>query len=649
MTAEHTKNKPETADWMKSSLTRNEKIETKIFHDADSASIEVAREVADTINRKSKSNEACVLGLATGSSPKSVYAELVRMHNEEGLSFKNVITFNLDEYHPINPDSHQSYVRFMNEHLFDHVDIKKQNIHIPDGTLAGDAIENYCKAYEDKIEKVGGIDIQLLGIGRTGHVGFNEPGSFVHSYTRLVMLDHITRQDAASDFFGIEKVPKHAITMGIGTILASRRIILLAWGEGKSSIIKRSVEGEVTDQVPATFLQHHTNTTFFLDSAAASELSQSVHPWLYTTTRWDNQNSLKAVVWLSQRLGKPILKLTDRDYIEYGMGELIARHESAYNLNLSVFNKLQHTITGWPGGKPNADDTYRPERAQPAQKRVLIFSPHPDDDVISMGGTLLRLVDQGHDVHIAYQTSGNIAVFDDDVVRLSDVFSDLLKNLSIENSEIENLIYKIRGTVLQKKGGEPDTREVLAIKEIIRKSEAKAACRFVGVPKDKIRFLKMPFYETGNVKKSALSGEDYEIIVNLLREIKPHQIYAAGDLSDPHGTHRQCLKAIVGALEQVQQEDWYNNCWTWLYRGAWQEWPVEEIDMAVPISPEELMRKRKSIFKHQSQKDSAPFPGNDSREFWQRSEDRNRKLARIYDSLGLAEYEAMEGFKRLST
>ncbi|UII34732.1 glucosamine-6-phosphate deaminase [Fulvivirga ulvae] len=626
--------------------TKFEKIHTEIFDNSTQASLAIAHEIAELIRKKQAAGEHCVLGLATGSSPTSVYNELVRLHKEDGLSFKNVITFNLDEYFPMEPDALQSYVRFMNEYLFDHIDIDRENIHIPDGTLPYELVESFCQQYEQMIKDLGGIDLQILGIGRTGHIGFNEPGSHINSKTRLITLDHITRLDAASDFFGEENVPRRAITMGVGTIMNAKRIILMAWGEGKAKIIGRTVEGEVTDTVPATYLQSHPNTTLILDDGSAAELVRVKTPWLVKTCKWDNYLAKKAVIWLGLKLEKPILKLTDRDYNDHGMSDLVAEHGPAYNINIQIFNELQHTITGWPGGKPNADDTHRPERANPAKKRVLIFSPHPDDDVISMGGTFIRLVDQGHDVHVAYQTSGNIAVFDEDVIRFADFFRDFNDEYDISNQDGKSIYQNIVETIKNKKPGDVDSKMVQAIKGLIRRGEAKAGCRYVGLTDDKAHFLDMPFYETGLVKKKPLSEEDISIIMDLMREIKPHQVYAAGDLSDPHGTHRVCLTAIFEAIERLKEEEWMKDCWVWLYRGAWQEWDTNDIEMAVPLSPGELTRKRKAIFKHQSQKDTALFPGSDPREFWMRAEDRNHATATLYDKLGLPEYEAIEGFKR---
>jgi len=635
-----------TTDKVNKRDTYYEKIPTTIFQDSAEASIKVALEIADLIKKRDQESKKVVLGLATGSTPVAVYDELVRLHHEDGLSFRNVITFNLDEYYPIKPDSLQSYVRFMNEHLFDHIDIPKNQIHIPDGTISEEDVSSYCGKYEELIREAGGIDIQLLGIGRTGHIGFNEPGSRPDSPTRLITLDQVTRKDAASDFFGEEYVPRRAITMGVGTILKAKKIYLMAWGDGKSEMIRQTVEGEIKESIPASYLQKHPNTTIVVDEAASAKLKRVNTPWLLGPCSWDDVLTRKAVVWLCQKLDKPILKLTDENYNENGMADLITTKGPAYNTNIRIFNELQHTITGWPGGKPNEDDKYRPERKAPFPKRALIFSPHPDDDVISMGGTLIRLVDQKHDVHIAYQTSGNIAVFDDDVVRFADFVIDYSEAFGMKEQKAEKLFRKVNEFLKNKNPGQIDSPEVKMIKGLIRRGEAKAGGRYCGVPDEHMHFMDMPFYETGTVKKKPISDEDIQITVDLMREIKPHQIYAAGDLSDPHGTHRVCLKAVFAALEIVKEEKWAKDCWVWLYRGAWQEWDVNEIEMAVPLSPNELRKKRRAIFKHQSQKDRPLFPGSDAREFWQRSEDRNRGTAETYDSLGLAEYEAIEGFVR---
>ncbi len=623
-----------------------EKIPTTIYEDAGTAAIEIAKQVRDVIVEKQQAGQPAVLGLATGSSPTRVYDELVRMHQQDGLSFSNVVAFNLDEYYPMQPEQLQSYVLYMKEYLFDHIDIDPANTHVPDGTIPIEEIGEYCAAYEERIASLGGIDLQLLGIGGTGHIGFNEPGSREQSRTRLITLDKITRVAAASDFFGEEFVPRRAITMGVETILSSRKIILMAWGEGKANVIRRAVEGSITDQVPATFLQNHEGAQIIVDQAAAAELTRVKTPWLVGPCAWDRAQTRQAVVWLCNQVDKPILKLTPEEYNENGMSDLIADHGPAYDINIRVFNELQHTITGWPGGKPNADDSQRPERAQPFPKRVLIFSPHPDDDVISMGGTLLRLVDQGHEVHVAYQTSGNIAVFDEEALRFADFIQDFGQAFDLDHQRVSSIFDEVQRASVDKAPGESDPKAVQRIKGLIRRGEAKAACRYCGINDENIHFMDMPFYETGKVRKKPLGEEDVAITQELIQKIKPHQIYAAGDLSDPHGTHRVCLDAVLQAMERVKSESWADDCYVWLYRGAWQEWDIHQIEMAVPISPLELVRKRRAIFKHQSQKDRPLFPGSDPREFWQRAEDRNQDTARAYDDLGLAEYEAIEAFVR---
>lgn len=628
-----------------------EKIPTHIYADAKAASRAVAHEIADLIRQKQSEGKPCILGLATGSSPKTVYAELVRLHREEGLSFRHVISFNLDEYYPMEPDSSQSYWRFMKEQLFDHVDIPAGNYHIPDGTVRYDKVADFCRHYEDMIEAAGGLDFQLLGIGGNGHIGFNEPGSLSNSRTRLMMLDHSTRAAASMDFGGLPRTPRKAITMGVSSILNARRVVLLAWGERKAPVISSAVEGTVTEHNPASYLQTHPNTLFVIDEAAASELTRMKAPWLVDSVVWDNKMIKKAVTHLSLTLGKTILKLTDRDYNDNGMSDLLAQYGQAYDINIDVFNQLQHTITGWPGGKPNADDTNRPERALPASKRCLIFSPHPDDDIISMGGTFQRLHDQGHEVHIGYQTSGNIAVADDEALRFADYVVDFNEKFSINNPEATRIFQDAAAFLRTKKDGEMDTDEVRHVKGLIRKGEAKSTCRFVGIPVENAHFLNMPFYETGKVEKKPLSEEDIKVVMDLIAKIKPHQIYAAGDLADPHGTHKVCLDAILEAVRRLRQSDatpenFMKDCWVWLYRGAWAEWDIHEIEMAVPMSPDQVMKKRLGIFKHQSQKDGVVYQGTDSREFWQRAEERNNGTAELYNRLGLAEYEAMEAFVR---
>ncbi len=623
-------------------LTRFEKVHVEVFASSHVGSLAIANEIADLIRKKQKANEMCVLGLATGSSPIKVYEELVRQHKEEGLSFKNVVTFNLDEYFPMEKTNTQSYYYFMHEHLFDHVDILPENIHIPDGSIALDDVYQYCLDYEAKIDSFGGLDFQLLGIGRTGHIGFNEPGSHYNSSTRLVTLDYLTKADAASAFHGIDNVPTRAITMGIKTIKSAKRIVLMAWGNKKADIVRQAIEGEITPSIPATFLQDHFKTTFIVDEEACSELKRFKTPWLVGPVKWTKELRGKAIVWLSQHLGKPILKLTDREYNDNGMSELVAMEGSAYDLNIQMHNSLQRTITGWPGGKPNADDKHRPERAEPARKRVILFSPHPDDDVISMGGTFLRLVQQGHDVHVAYQTSGNIAVADHDALRFAEFSRDINKVNGVSTEELDEIIESIKN----KKEGDLDPLPVRKIKGLIRRGEAIAGARYCGVTDNNIHFLDLPFYETGKSKKNPIGEADIQIIQDLIEEVKPHQIYAAGDLADPHGTHKVCLDAIFAAVDRLKVKDFMKDCWVWLYRGAWHEWPIDEIEMAVPLSPDEVMKKRKAIFFHQSQKDGVMFQGEDSREFWQRAEDRNGETARLYNKLGLTEYEAIEAFVR---
>ena len=626
-----------------------ELIPLQTYDDAADASCAVAAEIATLIRARAAENKTAVLGLATGNTPVRVYGELVRLHQQEGLSFKNVVTFNLDEYVPMPPDALQSYRRFMNEHLFDHVDIDPTNAHVPDGTLAQADVPAYCAAYEKAIADAGGLDLQILGIGRTGHIGFNEPGSGKRSRTRLIWLDKLTRADAASDFFGLENVPQRAITMGVGTIMAASRVILMAWGENKARIVAAAVEGPVTPNVAASFLQEHPSATFVLDAAAAAELTRTRSPWLFGSVDWTPRLIRRAVVGLAQQVGKPILKLDDEHYNEHGLQQLLADHGPAYSLNVNVFRELQRTITGWPAGKPpkarRAGDIPR-DHDDEFPKKTLIFSPHPDDDVISMGGTLIRLVDHGHRVHVAYQVSGNIAVFDADAMRFADFAAEFNRSFHINPDASTNIDRQIEDSINNKQPGAVDSESLRLIKTIIRRGECRAAARYCGLPVENLHFLDLPFYETGKVRKKPLGEEDIRITVDLLRELKPQQIYAAGDLSDPHGTHRVCLAAVMEAVRRVQHEDWFAKCEVWLYRGAWQEWLPEDVDMAVPLSPHELLRKRNAIFKHESQKDRAPYPGTDEREFWQRAEDRNRNTAKLYDRLGLAEYEAMEAFVR---
>ncbi|TCN58648.1 glucosamine-6-phosphate deaminase [Flavobacterium circumlabens] len=618
--------------------TRFEKIHNVIFESSQEASVLVAQEIANIIQRKEELNEPCVLGLATGSSPIKVYEELVRLHKEEGLNFSNVVTFNLDEYYPMDRNNIQSYHHFMHEHLFNQVNILPENINIPNGNISNEDLQQYCIDYEMKIKAYGGLDFQLLGIGRTGHIGFNEPGSHVNSGTRSITLDHLTRIDAASSFLGIDNVPRKAITMGIGTVKNAKRIVLLGWGISKAGIIKDTIEGEISSRVPATYLQEHNNTTFVLDTEASSELTRVKTPWLVKSVIWTEELKLKTVAWLSELTKKPFLKLTDKDYNDNGMSSLLTEEGTAYDLNIKMFNKMQQTITGWPGGKPNADDTYRPERATPERKRIIIFSPHPDDDVISMGGTFDRLVEQGHDVHIAYQTSGNIAVSNEEALK----FAEISKALNANSVESENIINFLKS----KKSNDIDLLEVRKLKGLIRRSESLAATRYLGLPDSNVNFLDLPFYETGTVKKNNLSEADIEIMCDIIERIQPHQIYAAGDLADPHGTHKVCLDSLFEALKRLKSKSYMDDCWVWLYRGAWHEWESYQIEMAVPMSPDQVLKKRHAIFYHQSQKDGVMFQGDDSREFWVRVEDRNRLTAEKYHALGLADYSAIEAFKR---
>jgi len=632
--------------YLRSVITSHEKIKTKIYKTADQGSKAIANEIASLIRIKEVEEKNCVLGLSVGAGPNEVYHELIKLHKKEGLSFKNVIVFSVMEFYPIQPDALQSYNRALREKFFKHIDLPKENINFLDSTLPQENVYDFCVSFEEKIKKLGGLDLILLGVGGIGNIGLNEPGSSANSLTRIVSLDDVTRTAAASDFFGKDNVPRKGITMGIKTILDSKHIRLIAWGEGKAPVLAKAIEGEMTEEVPVSFLQRHKDVRIIMDEASGAELTRIKTPWLIDAVKWNDRLVKKAVVWLCQKVDKPILKLTERDYNDNGMGDLLTEIGSAYDINIRIFNELQRTITGWPGGKPNADDSNRPERKDPPQKRVLIFSPHPDDDVISMGGTLLRLVDQGHDVHLAYQVSGNLAVSDADVLRYLDFVSDYSGTITEDHKMIMEQHKKIRKFLENKKPDQVDLPEIRTVKALIRKGEAKAACRYAGIKEPNVNFLNLPFYETGGVEKKPIGKDDVNIIVDLIKRIKPHQIFAAGDLSDPHGTHRVCLDAIFKAIDVLKKEAWMKECWVWLYRGAWHEWDIHQIEMAVPISPDELMRKRNAIFKHQSQKDGAMFLGGDSREFWQRAEDRNRGTAITYDKLGMAEYEAFEAFVR---
>jgi glucosamine-6-phosphate deaminase len=620
---------------------RYEKIPVDIFEESDAACLKVAKSIADTIKKREAKNLHTVLGLSAASSAIQVYEELVKLNKNNEVSFNNVHIFSVDEYWPLNKKELQSHFRFLKEYLLDFIEIPAENIHCLDSEVKKEDIHDYCISYEKKIHDLGGIDILIIG-----NMGFNEPGSHYNSRTRLITLNHNTRISAASEFFGVEYVPFHALTMGIETILMAKKIFFLAWGEGKAGTIAKLVEGTINEQNPTSYLQKHENLEVLVDYASAAELTRIKTPWLTGPCEWDEKLTRKAVFWLCKKLEKPILKLTDRDYNDNGMSDLITEQGPASKINIKAFNDLQHTITGWPGGKPNADDSTRPERAFPFPKRAIIFSPHPDDDVISMGGTLARLAEHGHEVHLAYQVSGNIAVFDHDAIRFLDFIRDSSEIYGFD-SDLSSNIYKDALKELSvKHPGEPDSAQIRDVKGAIRRGEAKAACRYLRIPEERVHFLDMPFYETGGVKKNPIGPEDIKIVKDLLQSVKPHQVYAAGDLSDPHGTHRVCLQAILTALNELKNEEWIKDCRVWLYRGAWQEWDVADADMAVPLSPEEVIIKREAIFKHQSQKDRPLFPGSDKREFWQRAEERNHNTAVLFDKLGMAEYQAIELFVR---
>ena len=620
-----------------SSTTRFERIHTVIFDNKENAELLIAKEIIKLIKKNNKKNKKTVLGLATGSSPKGVYKNLIELHKKEKVSFKKVVTFNLDEYYCISKDHKESYHQFMDNNLFNHTDIDRNNINIPDSDLEKKMIDNFCNDYEKKIKSFGGIDIQILGIGANGHIGFNEPGSNLNSITRLVKLDYQTRNDARLNFNGIKNVPSSAITMGIKTILASKRIILMAWGKSKSNAIKKAVELRQNVKVPASLIQSHDNATIILDKDSSSLLTRISQPWQVGEQPLDDEMRNRAIHWLSTKTEKPILRLTEKDYNQNNLSDLLVQ-KSHYDINLEAFNKLQRTITGWPGGKPNADDTHRPERKKPAKKRVIIFSPHPDDDVVSMGGTFDRLVSQGHDVHVAYQTSGNIAVSNEEVLKFVELYEDFFDRSSNLISELKNLLSDEKKIIKD--------RSVRKLASFIREKESLAATRFIGLNDSNVHFLKLPFYETGKIKKNKPTSLDLKIMCDLIKSIKPHQIYAAGDLADPHGTHRVCIELLFESLKNLNKLNFMKDCWVWLYRGAWHEWDSHEIDMAVPLSPEQVLRKRRAIFYHQSQNNSVMFQGDDEREFWQRVEERNREIAITYNELGMADYQAMETFRR---
>ena len=631
----------------RSEITRFEKVPTDIFPTIEEGAVDIADQLEADIKKREQEGRKFVMGVGSGSSLTPIFQELIRRHEAGRLSFGNVVVFNAYEYFPLNAENVNRSINQLKERFLNHVDIEAENIFTPDGTLAQDDVQEHCRQYEQHIKEQGGLDVILLGIGRMGNIATNEPGSSLTSASRLILIDETAREEMKMSFGSQETVPPCSITMGVSTILSARRIFLTAWGEEKADIIKKTVEGKVSDTVPASFLQTHNDAHVVIDLSAAAKLTRIQHPWLVASCKWTDKLVRSALVWLCQVTGKPILKLTNKDYNENGLSELLALYGSAYNANIKIFNDLQHTITGWPGGKPDADDTYRPERARPFPKRIIVFSPHPDDDVISMGGTLRRLVQQGHDVHVAYETSGNIAVGDEEVVRFMHFINGFNQLFGNEQDEVIKSKYKeIKEFLKHKKEGDIDTQDVRTIKGLIRRGEARTACTFNQIPLDHVHFLDLPFYESGKIEKLPMGEADVDIVRKLISTVQPHQIYVAGDLADPHGTHRKCTDAVLAAidLEKEAKAAWLKDCRVWMYRGAWAEWEIENIEMCVPISPEELRAKRNSILKHQSQMESAPFLGNDERLFWQRSEDRNRGTAKLYDDLGLACYEAMEAF-----
>lgn len=631
----------------RSEITRFEKVPTDIFPTIEEGAIDIANHLEADIKKREQEGRKYVMGIGSGSSLTPIFHELIKRHQAGKLSFKNVVVFNAYEYFPLSEENVNRGINQLKERFLNHIDIDVENIFTPDGTIAQNDVQEHCRQYEQHIKELGGLDVILLGIGRMGNIATNEPGSSITSASCLILIDETSREEMKMSFGSQESVPPCSITMGVSTILSARKIFLTAWGEEKAEIIKKTVEGKVSDAIPASFLQTHNDAHVVIDLSAAAKLTRIQHPWLVASCKWTDKLVRSALVWLCQITGKPLLKLTNKDYNENGLSELLALYGSAYNANIKIFNDLQHTITGWPGGKPDADDTYRPERANPFPKRVIVFSPHPDDDVISMGGTLRRLVQQGHDVHVAYETSGNIAVGDEEVVRFMHFINGFNQLFANEQDEVIKSKYKeIKEFLKNKKEGDIDSQDIRTIKGLIRRGEARTASTFNQIPLDHVHFLDLPFYESGKIEKLPMGEADVNIVRELITKVKPHQIYVAGDLADPHGTHRKCTDAVLAAidLEKEAKAEWLKDCRVWMYRGAWAEWEIENIEMCVPISPEELRAKRNSILKHQSQMESAPFLGNDERLFWQRSEDRNRGTAKLYDDLGLACYEAMEAF-----
>ena len=625
-----------------------EKIPVKIFPSPKEGSIFIAQEIAQLIREKNEQGKHAVIGLATGSSPKTLYAELVRMHQEDGLSFKKVITFNLDQYYPMDKDALQSYHYFMRKYLFEHTDIDPDNYHVPDGTIAKEQVKDHCREYEQKIDEAGGLDLQILGIGQNGHIGFNEPGSGIYTKTRLTTLDNSTRIANAYEFGNMSQVPRMAITMGIQTILKSKKIILMAWGQTKAPVLQKAVEEDDTEEIPASLLQNHDDCIFVADETAASDLTRFKFPWLTGECEWDAPMIKKAVVNLSLKLKKPLLSLTNHDYNDNGLNDLLTEKGDAYEINLQVYYLLRDSITGWPGGKPSQTRVSHPERDQPFPKKTLIFSPHPDDDIISMGGTFMRLHDQGHEVHVAYQTSGNIAVTDEFVTRFLDFAVGFQNMFDMDHHKSNQILQDANIFLSRKKSSEKDSEDIRSIKGLIRRCEARATCKYVGLTDEQIHFMNLPFYETGTIEKNPMGEADVIQTMELLNRLRPQQIFCAGDFADPHGTHKVCFDVVIAALQRLrdQGEAWIKDCWLWLYKGAWQEWDITEIEMAVPMSPDQVVKKRHGIFIHQSQKDSVPFQGNDDREFWQRAEERNANTARLYAQLGMTQYAAMEAYVR---
>lgn len=628
-----------------SETEQRERIPTRIHASADEACRELAADIAALIRERNSAGRPAVLGLATGSTPVRLYRELIRLHRDEGLSFRNVVTFNLDEYYGLPPSHPESYSRFMATQLFDHIDLPRENANIPDGTVPRAEVFASCQRYEEKIRALGGIDLQVLGIGRTGHIGFNEPGSGRDSRTRLVTLDGLTRRDAARDFLGEANVPRHAITMGVGTILAARRIVLLAWGEAKAGVLAQAVEGSVVETLPASFLQSHPSVAFHIDTTAASALTRVRHPWLVGPVEWTPSLTRRAVVWLSRHVKKPVLKLLDEDYSEHGMADLLTEQGPAYGLNIRIFNELQHTITGWPGGKPNADDSNRPERASPFPKRVLVFSPEPSHDVLGMGGTLRRLVEQGHEVTVAFQTSGNLAMPDDEAVTAADLIGELASVVDSPHSAVSKFASEVRAQLHAKSGFEPDSPQIRRLKALLRRSEARASLQGCGVSTARIRFLDLGFYERGRYRAFAPGDDDFAALLAVTREIAPHQIFVTGDRDDPSSITAICFNLVQRVCRTVAAEPWFADCRVWRYRGVETPWDAAEIDMAVPFSPRELAQKTQAIFHHKSQRSQTPV-STGLREPWQQAEQHNRALASIYDELGLANYEAIEAFQR---